>query len=227
LVAALTPTPSGAADGVIELSQAGAIQGGCVPGDAPLFPIALGQRGSYRLTSNLVVPDANTNGIEISSDDISIDFNGFTLSGPGNVPIVGHVCSAPGTGTGIVATGAAGGFVAQNGRVRGMGNSGIDVASGSRVRDSVADNNYVTGIVAGGASVVTHCIATTNGDSGLNFDLEASGGVAIGNAVVGNGWNTGFGGMDSGRSTGEPEQRQRQHRHRRELALPVASEAAR
>src|SRR5262245_22568311 len=43
---------------------------------ADCCPVTISQPGSYRLSSNLNVP-SNTNGIEISSNDVTIDLNGF------------------------------------------------------------------------------------------------------------------------------------------------------
>jgi hypothetical protein len=64
----------------IAIDQNKAIAGGITPGDNPGFPITLSQAGRYVLKSNLY-PPANTDGIEIKSHDITIDFNGFRLHG--------------------------------------------------------------------------------------------------------------------------------------------------
>ncbi len=45
------------------------------------LPIQDLQGGSYKLTGNLVAP-AGTNGIEIDANDVTLDLNGFTISGP-------------------------------------------------------------------------------------------------------------------------------------------------
>jgi hypothetical protein len=46
------------------------------------FPIVITQPGSYRVKSNIVVPDANTTAINIESRDVTIDLNGFAILGP-------------------------------------------------------------------------------------------------------------------------------------------------
>ena len=152
------------------------------------------------------MPNQNTNGIEISGDDISIDFNGFTLFGPNNVPIGTHVCSLAGTGTGILATGAAAGFVAQNGRVRGMGKDGIKVsAQNGRVERMIVERNCgdaITtgvaglvidsqvranagwGIVVNNGSRVRDSVADQNNGTGI---LAGSGSVVTGCVATGNG----------------------------------------
>src|SRR5215472_5508177 len=44
------------------------------------FPFTITQPGSYILTGNIVVSLGG--GIEIASDNVTIDLNGFTISGP-------------------------------------------------------------------------------------------------------------------------------------------------
>src|SRR5438045_1829085 len=73
---------SRAADGVISIDQNAAMAGGVTPGDAPGFPITISQPGSYRLSSNLIVPNGLVNGIEIMVDDVVLDLNGFASMGP-------------------------------------------------------------------------------------------------------------------------------------------------
>ena len=55
MIAALTCIGA-ASDGVIEINQARALQGGVTEGDTPGFPVTISQSGSYRLTGNLTVP---------------------------------------------------------------------------------------------------------------------------------------------------------------------------
>lgn len=166
--AAIAPLTAWAGDGVLELNQTCAVQTGCTPTDAPGYPISLDTRGSYRLTGDLSVPNTNTNGIEISGDDITIDFAGFTLFGPGFVPIATHVCSSPGTGSGIVATGAAAGFVAQNGRVHGMGKDGISVsAQNGRIERMIVERNCGDAITVGVAGLVLDSQVRANSGWGI------------------------------------------------------------
>src|SRR2546428_10232429 len=76
-----------AVDGVVLIDQNRALAGGVTPGDAPGFPVTLSVAGSYRLSGNLTVPDANTSAIQVTADNVTIDLNGFTILGP-------VVCSA-------------------------------------------------------------------------------------------------------------------------------------
>ena len=201
----LAPAAFGS-DGRIELNQVCATQTGCAPGDAPGFPITLTARGSYLLTSGLAVPNENTNGIEVSDADIHIDLNGFALLGPGTVPIATHVCTLPGTGSGVVVTGTASGLVVQNGNVRGMGKDGINASTqNARVERVIAERNCGAGITVGitglvvdsqvranaGDGIVTNngsrvrdAVADQNGRSGV---LAGSGSVVTGCVATANG----------------------------------------
>ena len=50
------------------------------------FPIVISQPGHYKLAGNLTVPNGSTHGIHVTSPHVTIDLNGFVLSGP-------NVCS--------------------------------------------------------------------------------------------------------------------------------------
>ena len=78
-VLALSPvSPTLAADGQVVITHAKALNGNVVPGDAAGYPVTLSQAGSYVLGGNLAPgPDA----IEVTTSDVSIDLNGFKISG--------------------------------------------------------------------------------------------------------------------------------------------------
>ena len=66
------------------------------------FPLVISASGSYRLKSNIVVPDANTTAISITADDVTLDLNGYTIKGPtvcSGEPVTG--CAPGGTGKGV------------------------------------------------------------------------------------------------------------------------------
>jgi hypothetical protein len=147
------------------------------------FPFKITSSGSYKLTSNLVVP-ADTNGIEFLASSVTLDLNGFTILGP-------IVCQG-GTGpcaptptrdtAGINALalsvtirnghvqGFSRGVKIFGGLVEGMHASG-NVIDGIEANDSVitgnnASQNHGVGIQAFN-SVVTSNVATLNGSSGF------------------------------------------------------------
>ena len=81
----LLPQTSAAVDGVVEINQTSALFGGITPSDLPGFPVTLDQPGSYRLTGNLDLSGepipGNVNAVEIKADDVSLDLNGFSITG--------------------------------------------------------------------------------------------------------------------------------------------------
>jgi len=182
-------SPLAAVDGVIEINQAKALAGGVTASDTAGFPVTIGTAGSYRLTGNLTVSDANTTAIFINVTNVSVtvDLNGFAILGPvvcTGTPVTS--CSPTGNGRGIE---AAGSVVIRNGIIRGMGERGILISqNGSRVesvqvlhnagagigapshatvRDSVAELNGGAGIQVGVGSIVSGCVARHNGDIGI------------------------------------------------------------
>jgi hypothetical protein len=69
----LFAAPAFAVDGVVLINQSTVMaQGG--------FPYKITQPGSYKLSGNLVVTTAIEEAIEIISDDVTLDLNGFSIS---------------------------------------------------------------------------------------------------------------------------------------------------
>jgi len=71
--------PALAVDGVLEINQACAVNTGCFAGDTAGYPVTITDAGSYRLTSNVILPDLFTDAIHVSKNDVAIDLNGFTI----------------------------------------------------------------------------------------------------------------------------------------------------
>jgi hypothetical protein len=190
----LAAAPAGAVDGVFEIAPA-CVAAGCFPGDDPGFPVEITQPGSYRLTGNLQVPDADTSAIRLAGGlhGVAIDLNGFTIQGVtdcGTDPL--PACSPQGGGSGVEATAAGiSGASVRNGTVRGMGNDGIILGRGGLVTDVTVENNGSNGVALLSGSVV-HVLALRNGgegvfqNSGLSTDaasIESS--IAIANRLAG------------------------------------------
>ena len=165
-------TPTWAVDGVVLIDQATAIAGGVTPGDAPGFPVTIGAPGSYRLAGNLTVPDANTNAVEISSDHVTLDLNGFAILGPTDCA-GGFPCANRGIGRGIFSLNAAMNITVRNGTVQGMGERGIFLTGDSNIVEYIhARSNGAHGIVVlrsqhRAGSIVRHNIAELNGENGI------------------------------------------------------------
>jgi hypothetical protein len=67
-----------AVDGVVLINQSTVTAGGG-------FPYRITQPGSYELSGNLTVP-LNLSAIVIAHDDVVLNLNGFTITGPGVFP---------------------------------------------------------------------------------------------------------------------------------------------
>jgi hypothetical protein len=197
----LVSAPSAfAVDGVILINQNTSVAS--IPGCPHAgFPIVICQSGSYRLTGNLTVPDANTDGVDINADNVTLDLNGFTIAGP--VTCTGQprqpVTSCTPASTGIGVSSSKMNASVFNGSVQGFqygilfsNNIGV---SRSRVEEVNASQNSIFGIFVNGA--VRHCNAGSNGngivaesatDNIADFNARegieaefASGNIAIGN----------------------------------------------
>lgn len=171
--------PAFAGEGVYEINQACALVG-CFPNDSPGFPVYASVPGaSYRLTSELTLPDANTYAISLSAR-AALDLNGFTIQGPTTCTGTPAVCTGTGTGGGI---GASAGSSIRNGTIRGMGSHGISGNDGVRVEHVTVESNGGDGIYAGSGSRgwhVAHCAIVRNGGDGIDFNA----GSPRGNLVV-------------------------------------------
>lgn len=183
-----------AVDGVVLINQASVMAAGG-------FPYNIIQSGSYKLSGNLVVP-VNTKGIEIFTDNVLLDLNGFTISGPGTCNGSGSTPPTQCGGNSVFAWGiqANGDNVTiRNGSVAGMGTG---VLGGTLVEDVHFSNNTVG--IETGPGIVRRCTAHNNGSAivvfaGVVEANESSGnqqgltiltGTATGNSASNN--TTGF-----------------------------------
>lgn len=169
--------PSYAVDGIVLINQNVALAGNVTPGDGPGFPVTIAAPGSYKLSGNLTVPDANTTAIEISADNVTLDLNGFSIIGPAvcsGAPVTS--CSPTGTGIGIN-TGAAFGVAILNGVIRGMGSFAVETGETVRIKEIRALSNGAGGILNINGSVES-CHVLSNGGT---FGIQAT--DAIGNIV--------------------------------------------
>lgn len=155
---------AGAVDGTIEINQAKVLA------TFGSFPYFITSPGSYRLTGNLTVP-ASKNGIDVGQPNVTIDLNGFSITGAGG--------SAP---IGIDAAGQSG-VTVENGTVTGFG-IGVELGNFGIVRNVHADKNG-NGIDGGNDAVVEGCTANnTTSFSVSAYGINCAGGCAIsGNTV--------------------------------------------
>jgi hypothetical protein len=160
-----------AVDGLREINQSN------VSGDLSVLHI-IDQPGSYRLTSDLLVP-AGRNGIDINTNDVTLDLNGFTIRGAGGAGTARGI--ALGTGTNIEI---------KNGTVRDIPGSGIYATSATAVRvidvrvlnvDDVGINLEAGAMPPFGQHLVRGCTVRGSGAEGVR--LLGAGGLAQGNLL--------------------------------------------
>lgn len=171
-----------AADGALEINQA-CVATGCFPGDTPGFPVQAPANGSYRLTSNLTLPDANTTGISLGSGS-SLDLGGFSVIGTASCTGSPAACTGTGSGVGISAQTQTS---IRNGRVAGHGNAGISGSESVRISDVTVYGNGGTGIIGSGGFLIERCVIDRNGYDGISLSAGQVGGTVIqGNGVLRN-----------------------------------------
>lgn len=183
LLAALFVTPAHASDGVLEINQACAATG-CFAGDTPGFPVNITAAGSYRLTSNLVVPDASTSAIIATFGDVSIDLGGFTIKGPAQCSGIPATCTQTGSGVGVSGAGHTHIF---NGTVRGMGSIGIAPGADGRVWDVTVSGNGEEGLYLSRGDSVRNSTILSNGADGIKANTGGGFAEVAGCTVRGNG----------------------------------------
>lgn len=143
-----------------ELEPRVAISTANTPGDSDsMFKIS--SPGSYYLTANvLTAPDKV--GIEIASDGVTLDLNGFRIGGfPGSLDAV----RTSGTSrTNITVKNGSVGPISGNGISLGFAG---DSAHACRIEDITAVNCAQSGIAADDAAVITRCIVSDCGVYGI------------------------------------------------------------
>jgi parallel beta-helix repeat protein len=144
-----------------------------------MFPVTISEPGSYYLTENVTA----SGGINIETDNVTIDLNGFTLSG--------------GSGSGIETQGQRSGITIRNGTVRDWGQSGVAVAGAKAVlmENVVASGNGEFGIISGDQSFVTNCHADGNGVLGIGVGSDS---IVSNSTANRNGVATSAGGIATG-----------------------------
>jgi len=199
----LVPTAF-AVDGVLEINHACATQTGCFSGDSAGYPITIDgiAGGSYLLTSNLIVPDEDTNGIQVNTSSISIDLNGFEIVRAGCEGATKDCTPKSGFGAGVRISPERLGVSVKNGSITGMGWAGVYLAGeqseatgirarwnrlygiftgpGAIVSGNSAFGNLGIGIRVGEGSTVSGNTAYKNGDDGIQ---ALSGSTVSGNTA--------------------------------------------
>ncbi|MFL5238691.1 MAG: right-handed parallel beta-helix repeat-containing protein [Rhizomicrobium sp.] len=172
------------------------------PGDAT-NQFIINAPGSYYVTGN-ITGVSGKNGILINAGNVSIDLNGFTLTGCGlagittngipqtNITVRSGVIYASG-GVGIDLGNSYGPLI-ERVIVMASGNVGMKLGDGSVARDCISRNNTSHNIVTGVSANLTRCTAvgSTNGNGiilqGVAIDCvanyNASFGIAAGDKAL-------------------------------------------
>jgi hypothetical protein len=194
--AVLFALPAAAVDGEILIDQAKVNAGGITPGDDPGFPATLNKPGRYKLSGNLRVP-AGKDGLLVVADDVTIDFNGFTISGnPPNQALT--AVDARGVNRPRVMNGTITGFrhfgvnndngafaVVENMRILFMGGQ-IDLGYGVNGNRAQVRNNTIA--YCNLAVWCVECLIEQNIISGSQYNgIDASGGLVLENVIASNG----------------------------------------
>lgn len=160
-----------AVDGVAEISHVCAVQSGCFAGDTAGYPVTIDGTGgrSYRLTSDLIVPNANTDGIFVSSSGVTIDLNGFEIVRSGCENSTTNCTPASGSGSGVARSSTTThGISVKNGSITGMGSYGVFLEDQAEVSGLRARWNRVYGIRTGDGAIVTKNTTYQNGSAGIS-----------------------------------------------------------
>lgn len=160
--------------------------GAAAPNPPPLLKITT--PGLHRLMGNLNVNTLNRNAVEIDASNVTLDLNGYTISGPAVCSGSPVTCST-GTGVGVYIPGVNKlvNITVMNGTIVGMSDYAIsnDIStSGIHVeRLNVGGNGH--GMLVNGGTV-NNCVVEQNGGSGIT----GNGLLITGNLI---GENNGFG----------------------------------
>ncbi len=130
------------------------------------LPLTISAPGSYYLTENINFTVLDTSGISILSNDVSIDLNGYSLTGPGKTAGV--------SGSGIFGQPGRSGISIANGSVRGWRDNGILLQEGffsefeyAQINKVFTFDNGGDGISVAGKSIVSNCTARFNEGRGI------------------------------------------------------------
>jgi parallel beta-helix repeat protein len=182
-------TPGSAVDGVKLIDHAQVLRRGG-------YPYQIKEAGSYRLSGNLVV-SAGANAINITVSNVTLDLNGFTISGPGSSAISG--ASTPisavsvrnktisGLNSGVDLGNCTGCSIQQ--MIIENGPNGINVGPGARV-----SSNLITGVTQGfvlGNGIVAGVNSTIVGNTvtASTFGIQAASSSTVSGNTVSNSYS--------------------------------------
>ena len=116
--------------------------------------------GSYYFTDSILASEDDSYGIIIAASNVSLDLNGYSISGAGNSGTVG---------SGIYIYGSQENITIKNGFVVDWVEDGIDAdnASNSLIYEIIVTGNGEEGILIGNQNAIIECIANDNDNNGI------------------------------------------------------------
>ena len=144
--------------GTLATSARGATGGGVITINQSKVPFVINASGSYRLTSDLVESDPTISPITINVPSVTIDLNGFSISG-GRTGIDGSHAYL---------------VTIQNGQVSGArgtypGGDGISTGHSSRIENVRVFGNAGNGVACTDGCDVSHSVVNNNGGVGRSI----------------------------------------------------------
>lgn len=140
------------------------------------FPVTITKTGSYILKDNLVVPTSSTDAIDVRASNVTLDLNGFAITGNGsgigingssqsNTTVRNGSVTNFGTGLGLGDQ-----SVVENVQASSNQGDGIECGGDCRIKDSIASSNANNGIfVSGSNNLILDNIADGNQAAGINL----------------------------------------------------------
>jgi hypothetical protein len=198
----LAAGPANAA-GEILITHAKALAGNVTPGDPAGYPVVITIPGTFQLASNLSVA-ASKIGIQVTSANVTIDFNGFTMQGS-DVAWYGVTGGAEnltiknGNIThfkfdGVSGTGEA--WVIDSMRISRNGRDGVRVGNFAIIKSSIVLWNGQRGIATAFSAVIQENNVTAN----QRYGIYTAASSVVGNVINTNGWEGLSGNITTGYS---------------------------
>lgn len=164
-----------------------------LPGTPIDGPTVITQAGHYYLTRNITAP-AMQPGIQLSSNDVTLDLGGFTIDASGStkegIALTGGTNIAISNGAirgGLTGVDALGGVGVRISHVAVYGaDTGFSVGAGALLEDCIAQGSSFSGIVTQGLNpTVRRCVVLFNDDIGI-YLFGGSGALIEGSTIKGN-----------------------------------------
>lgn len=153
------------------------------PGDASATFI-ISAPGSYYLTGNFA-GESGKNGIFVNADNVTIDLNGFTMTGPGTnsaitMPFPPTTPENTTVRNGSITNWGFAVVLRERARVEGLTvirnvSDGLSTGNGSLIVDCIVSNNGQNGIGAGSGSVIRSTLASNN----IGFGIAVANGSVL------------------------------------------------